>query len=120
MEFTECDMKFASEILKYRGDPRSIFKLLEADGDGELSSRELKNATERILKVRISEDEAEEMFADADWDGGGSISVTEFSVYLGMPNPGVRAELSRDAGMLVYDSEVGLFWHIEGLLFNMF
>ena len=71
MEFTECDEKFASEILKYRGDPRSIFKLLEDDGDGELSWRELKNAAERILKVHISDEEAEEMFADADWDGGG-------------------------------------------------
>ena len=37
------------------------------------------------------------MFADADWDGGGSISATEWCVYLGMPSGGKRAKLSQIA-----------------------
>ena len=93
IKFTEDDDEFASAIQQHRGDPFKIFKLIEADGDGELSVRELKRAVERVLKVSITSEEASDMFYDADWDGGGSISATEFCLYLGMPSGGARSKL---------------------------
>jgi hypothetical protein len=92
--FTEDDELFAAAILKHKGDPYKIFKLIEADGDGELDANELKRATERILKVSLTFEEAKDMFSDADWDGGGTISATEFCLYLGMPSGGKRAKLA--------------------------
>jgi len=92
--FTEDDDKFATAVAQHKGDLVSIFKLVEADGDGELSCRELKRAVERLLKVKLTDEEGADMFADADWDGGGSISATEWCVYLGMPSGGKRAKLS--------------------------
>lgn len=94
VKFTEDDELFAAGLLQHKGDPYKIFKLIEADGDGELDSHELKRAAERVLKVSLTNEEAKDMFADADWDGGGSISATEFCLYLGMPSGGKRAKLA--------------------------
>ena len=78
--YTEDDAKFAEDILncKKKGDLHGIFTLIEADGDGDLSSRDLKRAVERVLNLQLTDQEAQDMFADADWDSGGSISETEW------------------------------------------
>ena len=52
--YTEDDEEFAASIAQHRGDVGQIFRLMEADGDGDLSVRELKRAVERILKVSLS------------------------------------------------------------------
>ena len=85
--YTEDDAKFAEDILKCKkkGDLHGIFTLIETDGDGDLSSRELKRAVERVLNLQLTDQEAQDMFADADWDSGGSISETEWCLYLGRP-----------------------------------
>jgi hypothetical protein len=41
----------------------------------------------------VSKEEAAAMFAEADWDGGGSITCTEFARYIGMPGSGKRCKL---------------------------
>lgn len=92
--YTEDDGEFAANVERYRGDILQLFKLIEEDGDGELSVRELRRAVQRILKVPISAEEAQIMFNTADWDGGGTITAVEFGVYLGIPNGGKRAKLS--------------------------
>jgi len=55
--YTEDDAKFAEDILKCKtkGDLHGIFTLIEADGDGDLSSRELKRAVERVLNLQLTD-----------------------------------------------------------------
>jgi hypothetical protein len=92
--YTEDDGEFAANVERYRGNVLQLFKLIEQDGDGELSIRELRRAAQRILKAPISAEEAQIMFDTADWDGGGTITATEFGMYLGMPSGGKRTKLS--------------------------
>ena len=52
-------------------------RLLDLDGDGELSAEEIKAAMGRILKRSCSQEEVEEFIRILDEDKDGKVSVTE-------------------------------------------
>ncbi|MGB1598547.1 MAG: ion transporter, partial [Promethearchaeia archaeon] len=56
---------------------RKTFEQFDEDGSGEISAGELAEAF-RAMGMEIPDDEVEEMAADADMDGDGSLGIEEF------------------------------------------
>lgn len=55
-----------------------IFKLIDTNGDGNLSKEEILAGYEEHFGIPISEAEVDKMFKEIDIDGNGSIDYTEF------------------------------------------
>jgi len=59
-------------------DLDKIFKIIDIDGDGQLSKKEIFQCYQDHFGIPISSEELESMFAKIDLDGNGTIDYTEF------------------------------------------
>ncbi|MFI0446078.1 EF-hand domain-containing protein [Actinomadura sp. 6N118] len=63
-------------------DYRAAFEMVDADGDGYISTAELQNLM-RALGQDVSSTRAVEVVVQADANGDGKISLEEFAALLG-------------------------------------
>merc|ERR1711933_367121 len=74
----ECNMKETQDHLDPEHDElRHAFRLVDADGSGELNKDELRKALAMVGK-RYTDKEFDELFSDHDRSGDGSIDFEEF------------------------------------------
>ena len=66
---------------------------MDLDGDGELSSEELKEAMVTRLKRTTTDKEAEELIRLIDRDGDGRVSLVELLQYLQTKRDGQEVEV---------------------------
>jgi hypothetical protein len=57
---------------------KKLFVKLDDDANGVLTMDELRNGLKKVLKGKISKEKLEQMVAEADQDGDGSIDYEEF------------------------------------------
>ncbi|XP_059089649.1 calmodulin-alpha-like isoform X1 [Tigriopus californicus] len=74
MAIKMAEVNMEEEILE-------AFKIFDKDGNGLISSRELKHVMANLGEC-LSEDEVEAMIKEADSDGDGSINYAEFFVMI--------------------------------------
>jgi len=76
-------------------DVKAAFKVFDQNGDGFISSQELKNVMMTLGEV-LSEEEIQEMIREADADGDGKVCFVEFASMLShktatkLPPPGLE------------------------------
>ncbi len=57
---------------------RDAFKTFDKDGSGKISKDELKNVVTSYGKMKMTDEDAEDMLRAADFDGDGLINYEEF------------------------------------------
>ncbi|GMN28610.1 hypothetical protein TIFTF001_002112 [Ficus carica] len=69
-----------------------IFKSIDSNGDGKISSTELGNALKKLGSVMP--EEVQRMMAEIDTDGDGFISLKEFTEFA-LANPGLVKDVAK-------------------------
>ena len=76
--------KFDKEMDRKYGSIAASFKKYDVDNSGDIDLVEFKKALDAAMpKAHLTKSEMEELFHDADRDGGGAIDYTEFLASFG-------------------------------------
>ena len=100
------ELDFAEFCIFYTRRLRKVFDEIDADGSGEIDSRELQRAFQG-LGYKMTWREVQTMLVKVDADGSDKISFLEFCDYFStMPSPSLKAVMEKWALGLAIDTGV--------------